>query len=136
LQTNCFIVCYSVDNPVSFANVKEKWIAEVRRYCPKAAVVILGITSYTRSRSWTYWIDWFNVFFNPGTKLDTKADAVQSVSFKEAKSLKRRLKAQAVLECSALTRENLDSVFTEAVRAIMKPPNSDWARFCTVQWIF
>lgn len=41
-KTDCFIVCYAVDNPPSFSNVKDIWIPEVRKYCPKAAVVLVG----------------------------------------------------------------------------------------------
>ncbi|OXA51387.1 Ras-like GTP-binding protein RhoL [Folsomia candida] len=97
-KTDCFIVCYAIDNPTSFGNVKTLWIPEVRKYCPRAAVVLVG------------------------TKLDLKESGTIStlVELAEAKKLKHKIGAQFVLECSAKTRENLEEVFTRAILAVIK----------------
>mmetsp|Transcript_19689 Transcript_19689/g.32502 ORF Transcript_19689/g.32502 Transcript_19689/m.32502 type:complete len:114 (+) Transcript_19689:315-656(+) len=34
-DTDVFLVCFSVVNPDSFDNVKEKWVEEVKHHCPK-----------------------------------------------------------------------------------------------------
>ncbi|EJW80821.1 hypothetical protein WUBG_08270, partial [Wuchereria bancrofti] len=33
-DTDLFIVCYSVERPESLKSVEEKWIPEIRRFCP------------------------------------------------------------------------------------------------------
>ncbi len=37
-----FLICYSVDNPVSYHNVRDIWIAEVRHHCPNVPVILVG----------------------------------------------------------------------------------------------
>ncbi|ODM99405.1 Ras-like GTP-binding protein RhoL [Orchesella cincta] len=94
-KTDCFIVCYSVDKPTSFDNIMEKWHPELKNYCPNAAIILVG------------------------TKSDLKGTNPIIVSSKQAKKMKSRIKAYKHLECSAQTRENLEDVFVEAVRAVL-----------------
>ncbi len=37
-----FLVCFSVVNPTSLKNVKEKWVPEVRHHCPRAHIILVG----------------------------------------------------------------------------------------------
>jgi len=94
-KTDCFILCYAVNNKSSFANVEHKWIPELRHHCPKAAVLLVG------------------------TKNDLR-ESEDCVSEAEGKKLKSKIKANGYLQCSAKSRVGLDDVFVEAIRAIMK----------------
>ena len=40
--TNVFLVCFCVISPTSFSNVKDKWIAEIRRECPSAPIILVA----------------------------------------------------------------------------------------------
>merc|ERR1719342_523008 len=40
--TNVFLVCFCVISPISFSNVKDKWIAEIRRECPSAPIILVA----------------------------------------------------------------------------------------------
>jgi small GTP-binding protein len=40
--SDVILVCYSVDSPNSYDNVKERWIPEVEQFCPRVPVVIVG----------------------------------------------------------------------------------------------
>ncbi len=40
--SDVILVCYSVDSPNSYDNVKEKWIPEVEQFCPRVPVVLVG----------------------------------------------------------------------------------------------
>ena len=42
-QTDIFLVAFCVKSPTSFANVKDKWIPEVRHHCPNTPVLLLGL---------------------------------------------------------------------------------------------
>ena len=35
-------MCFSIDSPDSLINVREKWYPELRYYCPKAPIVVVG----------------------------------------------------------------------------------------------
>lgn len=45
------------------------------------------------------------------------------VTLAEAKKLKHKIRAFALVECSAKKKHNLADVFHEAVRAVLKKPN-------------
>lgn len=66
-----------------------------------------------------------------GTKSDLRvAGSEKFVSTQEAKKLKAKIKAFALIECSAKKKNNLAEVFVEAVRAVnQKPVNS---RTCSI----
>ena len=42
-QTDVFLVCYSVVQPSSFENVKDKWISEIRQHCPEVPMILIGM---------------------------------------------------------------------------------------------
>ncbi|XP_021957028.1 ras-related protein ced-10 [Folsomia candida] len=101
-KTDCFIICYAIDNPASFANVEIKWVPELRQHCPRASILLVGTKSDLR----------------------TEQDDTKLISESDGKKLKKKIKAAQFLSCSAKTQENLDAVFIEAVRAIMKQKNN------------
>ena len=41
-QTDVLLVCFSLDNPASFENVKAKWVPEVRHHCLNEPIVLVG----------------------------------------------------------------------------------------------
>lgn len=42
-QTNCFLVCFSVDkNLASYDNVYLKWVPEVKHFGPNVPIIIVG----------------------------------------------------------------------------------------------
>lgn len=78
----------------------------------------------------------FIIYFSTGTKLDLRSDSTQGgeaavVTLAETKKLKSKIKAVALVECSAKSGENLPDVFVAAVRAATKTkPNKQ--RTCVV----
>ncbi|KAH3683269.1 hypothetical protein WICPIJ_005738 [Wickerhamomyces pijperi] len=37
------LICFSIDNPDSFSNIKERWMPEITSHCPKAFKIMVGI---------------------------------------------------------------------------------------------
>lgn len=67
-----------------------------------------------------------------GTKGDLRnQENVDTITFKECKKMKKKVKAYKYVECSALKCENLEEVFTEAIRAVLKKPSS---KLCCSFW--
>lgn len=48
-QTDCFLLCYSVVDPVSFENCKTIWHPMLRHKCPEARVILVGLKSDLRT---------------------------------------------------------------------------------------
>ena len=42
LQTDVFLICFSVVSPSSYENVLTKWNPEIKHHCPDAPVIVVG----------------------------------------------------------------------------------------------
>ncbi len=42
-MSSVLLVSFCVKSPISFANIKEKWIPEVRHRCPNTPVLLVGL---------------------------------------------------------------------------------------------
>jgi len=115
-QTDVFLVCFSVVNPTSFENVKEKWIPELRCHNPQTPVILVG------------------------TKIDLRQDRsiVERLrQFRQAPisnwqgvALSCAIGAVKYVECSALTQIGLKNVFDEAINAVLIPKQKPKKRSC------
>eukprot|EP01090_Pellita_catalonica_P021541 TRINITY_DN8096_c0_g1_i1.p1 TRINITY_DN8096_c0_g1~~TRINITY_DN8096_c0_g1_i1.p1 ORF type:complete len:104 (-),score=18.94 TRINITY_DN8096_c0_g1_i1:50-361(-) len=87
-------------NKVSLENVKEKWGPEVNHFCPKVPKLLIG----------------------------TKSDLIQKhskpdeiVAEETAQRVAKSIGAQAFIQCSAFTGDNLKNVFDTAVTTVLVP---------------
>ena len=92
-------MCFSVASPVSFENVKEKWLPEVRHHCPGAPCLIVGTQIDLRDD---------NVIIEKLARQEQRP-----VSAESGERLARELGAVKYVECSALTQKGLKNVFDE-----------------------
>eukprot|EP00483_Globobulimina_turgida_P009168 UN09187 len=114
-QTDVFLVCYSIISQSSFANVRTKWIPEIRHHVPEAPFLLVGTK----------------------TDLRNDADVTQKVGQvlrkDEGIQLAKDLSAKSYVECSALTQDGLKNVFDEAIRAALnKDNNQKKNKFCQI----
>ncbi|XP_070500012.1 ras-like GTP-binding protein RhoL [Chironomus tepperi] len=96
-NTDCFLLCYSIDSKTSYENVVSKWSPEIRHFSPHVPIVLVG------------------------TKSDLRIHGSEKfVTTPEGKKLKNKIGAYALVECSAKKKAHLTDVFEEAVRAVEK----------------
>lgn len=96
--THIFLMCFSFDRHDSVANIKSKWVPEVKHHCPSTPILLVGTKcdlKDTRNRN-------------------TSAEIVTS---KTGKTLEKSIGACGFVECSARTREGVQLVFERAVTA-------------------
>ncbi|KAL0485494.1 RAC1 [Acrasis kona] len=100
-NTDIFLICYSVVDPLSYENVKYKWAPEVRSHCPDAKFILVG------------------------TKLDIRDDPYASrkkgdpVSFDEGVALQKTIGALEYVECSARSGAGLKYVFHKCMEHVI-----------------
>ncbi|ELP87799.1 Rho GTPase, putative [Entamoeba invadens IP1] len=101
--TDLFIVCYSTIQSISLENMKDKWIPELRTYCPSALIYSVGLKTDLRT--------------NPDILAKLKETGQKTVTLDEAKEFikKNGLDVQGVSECSAKTHEGIVEAFQTAV---------------------
>jgi len=106
-QTDVFILCFSLASKASLDNIQAKWLPEIRQYCPGVPYILVG------------------------TKLDLRpshaAEQAQPpphwrvpVSPEEGPTVAEAISAAGYVECSAFSRESVDSVVSAALMAVLK----------------
>lgn len=102
-QATVFIVMYSVDRPESLQNVHEKWVPEVRNYCPNAPIILVATKTDLRHKS--------------SLIAQLSEENLVPVSTSDGRQMARKINAFAFKECSAVTNKGVRDVFKTAVRA-------------------
>ena len=118
-DTDVFLMCFSVVNPNSFANVADKWAPEIEHHCPGVPKILVGTKLDLRDSEADV----------EKLKVKNKAPITQQ----QGESMRKRLGAVAYMECSALTQVGLKDIFDEAIRIVLFPePAKKKDKGCTL----
>ena len=105
-DTDVLLMCYSIDNPDSLENIEEKWVPEVRHFCPTVPIILVGNKKDLR--------------FNQDNIQRLAVQKIEPVTLEYGKMVASRIGACEFLECSAKTKECVKEVFEAAGRAAIK----------------
>ncbi|ODM98376.1 Ras-like GTP-binding protein RhoL, partial [Orchesella cincta] len=100
-NTDCFILCYAINDPTSLSNVETRWILELRKHCPNVPVLLVG------------------------TKTDIRTPSNRWISEEEGDILKTKVKAEGFIECSSKSIASIEGVFILAVSIAEKYRESE-----------
>uniref|UniRef100_A0AC35GN55 Rho GTPase n=1 Tax=Panagrolaimus sp. PS1159 TaxID=55785 RepID=A0AC35GN55_9BILA len=115
-DADVFIVCYSVERPDSVKRIREKWIPEIRHYCPTAPILIVGNKKDIREES--------NRKISHDSGLGNNENCLSpNVKISDAETLAKEFSLYPLIECSAKNRENIRLVFDTAIRAALTARN-------------
>ncbi|XP_059943828.1 rho-related GTP-binding protein RhoG-like isoform X2 [Mesoplodon densirostris] len=117
-QTNIFVICFSIGNPSSYANVRHKWYPEVSHHCPNVPVLLVGTKRDLRS--------------DIETVKKLKEQSLVPTTPQQGTSLAKQVGAVKYLECSALMQDGVHEVFSEAVRAVLYPATKKNSKKCVL----
>ena len=109
-----FIICFSLDDRISYENVTNVWHPEILPHLQAAQASSNGETPSQPAR-----------IILVGTKVDLReadsaGDSSQFVAAEEGSKLAGDIHADTYIECSAKMEKNVKKVFDEAVRAFLK----------------
>ncbi|CEP21815.1 Ras-related C3 botulinum toxin substrate 1 AltName: Full=p21-Rac1; Flags: Precursor [Cyberlindnera jadinii] len=105
-QTDIFLVCFSIVEPASFKNVKNKWIPEIRHHSSdEIRIILVGTKSDLKD--------------DPHTLDRLEESGNEPVSQAEAKKLVKELGLQGYVECSAATQAGIEDVFETAIKSVL-----------------
>ena len=101
-DTDVILICFSIDSPDSLHNIPDKWVPEVKHFCPKVPFVLVGNKKDLRNRG-------------------ENTIRRRCVRYEEGQAMADKIKAWAYLECSAMcSKESVREVFELATRAALQ----------------
>ncbi|CAH1985347.1 unnamed protein product [Acanthoscelides obtectus] len=107
-RTSVVLVCFSIDQPDSLWNVREKWWPEVKHFLPGIPVILVG------------------------NKLDLRRKKGRHpVTESEGMKVARKINAARYMECSAKYMVGIKAIFFEAARISLEPikPVNRWCNY-------
>ena len=106
-STDVFLLCFSLVNATSFANIKIRWLREVRHHCPNSKIILVGTKLDARE--------------DPELLAKLQGQGIKPVESQDGENLAKEIGAIKYMECSALNQKGLKNVFDEAIKAILRP---------------
>lgn len=113
-NADVILLCYSIDNTESLANISEKWVPEVKLYCPNTPMILIGNKKDTRN-------------------VERSQKEQEPVKLEDGKAMAEKINALAYTECSAKTKEGVRGLFETASRAALRGKNTT-KNECLLQW--
>lgn len=104
-DTNVLLICFSVDSPDSLDNVPEKWVPEVKHFCPNTPYLLVGCKKDLRN--------------DPNTIQTLKQINQAPVPMAKGMEVSQNINAFQYIECSAKSKDNVREVFETATRAAL-----------------
>ena len=104
--TDVFLLCFALDAPSSFANVKERWYPELNHHCPGTPILLVGTKEDLR--------DDRQVISHLATR------GLSPITYQQGLECAKAIGAVKYMECSALTNKGVPEVFLEAVMIALR----------------
>ncbi|CAK8688971.1 unnamed protein product [Clavelina lepadiformis] len=103
-DADVLLACFSIDSPDSLQNIYEKWIPELRHFCPKVPVILVGTKKDLRFDETVF------------QKLPNQNQ--KPVSFEHGQAMATSTGAVTYMECSALNNEGVTEIFEFAAKLV------------------
>lgn len=129
-QTDIFLICFSLTDPQSLESVRTKWNPEVVHQCPNTPIILVGTKSDLRDAELKHHPGAGGSIGRRASGAPDKMRQVQqiqqqrratSVEHVLGLAMAKEIDAVKYVECSALTKKNLNTVFDEAIRCVLYP---------------
>ena len=105
-QTDVFLLCFALDEPSSFMNVKERWYPELNHHCPGTPIILVGTKEDLRD--------------DPEVISHLATRDLSPITYQQGLECARDIGAVRYMECSSLTEKGVQEVFIEGARAALR----------------
>merc|ERR1712168_1297326 len=90
-DTHVILMCFSIDSPDSLENIPEKWVPEVKHFCPNVPIILVGNKKDLRT--------------DQNTIRELARNRQAPVRYEEGQQMANKIGAIRYIECSALTKD-------------------------------
>lgn len=105
-DTDVILMCFSVDSPDSLENIPEKWVPEVKHFCPNVPIILVANKKDLRN--------------DEHIRNELARMKQEPVRTEDGRAMAVRISAYEYLECSAKTKDGVREVFETATRAALQ----------------
>ncbi|XP_053300647.1 rho-related GTP-binding protein RhoB [Pleuronectes platessa] len=105
-DTDVILMCFSVDSPDSLENIPEKWVPEVKHFCPNVPIILVANKKDLRN--------------DENVKNELSRLKLEPVKAEDGRAMAMRIGAYDYMESSAKTKEGIWEVFESATRAALQ----------------
>ncbi|KAG7239698.1 hypothetical protein INR49_028634 [Caranx melampygus] len=105
-DTDVILMCFSVDSPDSLENIPEKWVPEVKHFCPNVPIILVANKKDLRN--------------DENVRNELSRLKLEPVKAEDGRAMAMRIGAYDYLECSAKTKEGIWEVFETATKAALQ----------------
>ncbi|ORE03101.1 hypothetical protein BCV72DRAFT_37625 [Rhizopus microsporus var. microsporus] len=109
-DSDVILVAFSVDIPESLENITEKWVPEVKRYCPGLPIILVACKTDLRQ--------------DQTTIEELSKQSQQVITYQQGVVVARQIGAYKYVECSAKLGQGVQEVFVSAIRSTLKQNSS------------
>lgn len=144
-DTQCIMLCFSIDSRDSLENVQNKWVGEITDHCEGVKLVLVALKCDLRNNEnesnaiTPNNIQQDNSVSNDnGNNINSTSNGKNLISYEEGLAMAKKIGALRYLECSAKLNKGVNEAFTEAARvALTAGPvatevKSDSGSSCTI----
>ncbi|XP_040283314.1 rho-related GTP-binding protein RhoB-like [Bufo bufo] len=105
-DTDVILMSFSVDSPDSLENIPEKWVPEVKHFCPNVPIILVANKKDLRN--------------DEHIRNELARMKQEPVRTEDGRAMAVRISAYEYLECSAKTNDGVREVFKTATRAALQ----------------
>ena len=112
IGVDVFAICFSFDSPNSLQNAINLWIPEIKELRPDTPFILVGLKSELRDIAQN----------RPPWRLDNSN--MELIPNSTCENLKNTVGAEYYIECSSKNKINIDDVFINACKSVLKLGNT------------
>ena len=105
-DTDVILICFSIDSPDSLENIPEKWVPEVKHFCPNVPIILVGNKKDVRNDS--------------SAVKELGKMKQEHVKPEDGRRMAEKIDAFAYLECSAKSKEGVRELFETDTKAALQ----------------
>lgn len=99
------LLCFSIDNPDSLDNIEDQWMPEVRKYCPQARYILVGLKKDLR--------------YDPEVIKHLAKRSSKPLAQEDGRRVCVRIGACSYFECSSKYQDGVAQIFEAAARVTL-----------------